>query len=141
MKKIILSICLAFLGLAGLQAQESNFELIEKTLNYYLEGGTSNKFEVLEKAFHPTATMKFVGEEYKEVNALAFFKKGMKPGPKQDRTTRIVSINVAGNAANAQVEIEYPAFTFIDFMSLLKIDGEWKIVSKIFYKKMKNETN
>lgn len=117
-------------------AQESDYQLVEQTVNYYLDGGTNNDFETLKKAFHETATMKFIGKDgYKEVNALEFFS-AIKPGPKQNRKTRIADINIAGNAANARLEIEYPTFTFIDFMNLLKVDGEWKVVSKIFYKKM-----
>lgn len=117
-------------------AQESDYQLVEQTVNYYLDGGTNNDFETLKKAFHETATMKFIGKDgYKEVNALEFFS-GIKPGPKQNRKTRIADINIAGNAANARLEIEYPTFTFIDFMNLLKVDGEWKVVSKIFYKKV-----
>lgn len=108
-----------------------------ETLNYYLEGGTNNDFETLKKAFHSTATMKYLGEEYKEVNALEFFESRMKPGPKQNRKTRIIYSDISGNAANAKLEIEYPTFTFIDYMNLLLIDGEWKIVSKIFYKQEK----
>ena len=122
-----------------IQAQHTELQLIEKCLNHYLVGGTNNDFDVLKQAFHPTARMKFVGESYTEVNALDFFRKGMKPGPKQDRKTRIVSISYSGNAANAQLEIEYPTFFFIDYMHLLKVEGEWKIVSKIFYKKEKLE--
>lgn len=139
MRKILIFVCLTLFGLMRLQAQESQYESIENTLNYYLEGGTANDFDMLKKAFHPTATMKSVGDEYKEVNAIEFFNKNMKPGPKQDRVTRITSINVSGNAANAKIEIEYSTFMFIDYMNMLRIDGEWKIVSKIFYKKMKNE--
>jgi protease I len=63
----------------------------------------------------------------------------MKPGPKQNRKTSISYINVTGTAANARLEIAYPDFAFIDYMNLLKVDGEWKIVSKIFYKKTKEE--
>ncbi|UII78348.1 nuclear transport factor 2 family protein [Flagellimonas sp. CMM7] len=117
-------------------AQESDYQLVEQTVNYYLDGGTNNDFETLKKAFHETATMKFIGKDgYKEVNALEFFST-IKPGPKQNRKTRIADINIAGNAANARLEIEYPTFTFIDFMNLLKVDGKWKVVSKIFYKRM-----
>lgn len=134
MKKVFSVSILILLFTIVLQAQDSDYQLIEKTLSYYLEGGTNNDFEMLEKAFHPTATMKFVGEKYKEVNAVDFFRKAMKPGPKQDRQTRIVSISMAGNAANAQIEIMTPTVTLIDFMNLLKIDGGWKIVSKIFAK-------
>ncbi len=129
-----------FITCAGpLSAQDSDYSLVEKTLNYYLDGGTNNDFSTLKKAFHNTAIMRFVGAEYKEVNALEFFEKGMKPGPKQDRKTRIVYINVTGNAASAKLEIEYPTFSFIDYMHLLKIEGEWKIVSKIFYRKVRDE--
>lgn len=139
MKQILSFASVFLIGIIGLQAQESDLLLIEKTLNYYLDGGTNNDFETLAKAFHPTATMKFVGGEYKEVNALEFFEKGIKPGPKNERKTRVVSVSVNGNAAQAQLEIEYSDFYFIDYMNLLKVEGEWKIVSKIFYKKLKDE--
>ena len=120
-------------------AQSSDYSQIEKTVNYYLEGGTNNDFTTLKKAFHENASMKYIGEEYTEVNALEFFGSRMKPGPAQNRLTRIVSIDVSGHAANAKLEIEYPTFTFVDYMNLLKIDGEWKIVSKIFYRQPKSE--
>ena len=78
------------------------------------------------KAFHPTATMRFMGGEgYTDVNAVDYFRKGMKSGPKQDSITRVISVNIAGNAASAQLEIEYLAFFFIDFMHLLKIEEKW----------------
>ena len=122
------------------QTDLENHSKIAKTLSFYLNGGTNNAFETLSKAFHPTATMKFIDGEgnYKEVNALEFFKKGMKPGPKSDRKTRIVAINTSGTAASAQLEIEYDTFFFIDYMHLFLVEGEWKIVSKIFYKKEKS---
>ncbi len=141
MKQILFAISLVLIVSEGLKGQDSDLKLIEKTLNYYLIGGTNNDFEMLQKAFHPTATMKFIGDGYQEVNAIEFFRNGMKPGPKQDRQTRIAAINVSGNAASARLEIEYPTFTFIDFMNMLKIDGEWKIVSKIFYRASEYEGN
>lgn len=121
------------------QSGAEQYPAVAQAVNYYLEGGTNNDFETLKKAFHETATMKFIanGEEYREVNAIEFFKKGMKPGPKQNRKTRIVSVDIAGDAAFAKLEIEYPTFTFVDYMHLLKVDDEWKIVSKIFYRQEK----
>ena len=139
MKILFTVVPVLFLSYTSIIAQDTDYGLVEKTVNYYLEGGTNNDFETLKKAFHETATMKYIGKEYTEVNALEFFKSGMKPGPKQNRKTRIAYINVAGNAASARLEIEYPTFTFIDYMNLLKIEGEWKIVSKIFHRRMKNE--
>ena len=123
-----------------INAQDHNDEYlaISNTLDYYLTGGTNNDFLMLAKAFHSSATMKFVNNDgYKEVNALEFFKAGMKPGPKQQRTTKIVFIDVSGNSASAKLRISYDGFSFHDYMQLLKIDGEWKITSKIFYKEIK----
>ena len=128
---ILLLICYS----SNLFSQETDYQQIERTVSYYLDGGTNNDFETLKKAFHENATMKYITDDYKEVNALEFFQKAIKPGPKQNRKTRIAYINIAGHAANAKLEIDYPTFTFIDYMNLLKINGEWKVVSKIFYKK------
>ncbi|MEX0363607.1 MAG: nuclear transport factor 2 family protein, partial [Allomuricauda sp.] len=120
----------------GMVNAQSDYELIEQTLGYYMEGGSNRDFNTLKKAFHETATMKYITEEgYKEVNALEFFS-GMKTGNRVNRKNRIAEITVSGHAANARLELEYPDFTFVDFMNLLKIDGEWKIVNKIFYKRV-----
>ncbi len=120
------------------QSQAEDHAQIARTLNYYLVGGTNNDFATLEKAFHTEATMKFMRDgEYKSVNALDFFRKGIKPGPPQDRLTSIVSIDISGNAAQARLLIDYATFRFHDYMQLLKIRGEWKIISKTFYKEDK----
>jgi len=133
MKLILTTLLLVTTSIA--YAQVSDYTLVEETLNYYLVGGTNNDFETLQKAFHKTASMKYIAGDYKEVNAIEFFRKGIKPGPPQKRKTRIVHMNITGHAASAQLEIEYEDFTFVDHMNLLKIDEEWKIVSKIFYRK------
>ena len=138
MKRTII-ICLLSINVSlNTLAQESDYNLVEKTVSYYLDGGTNNDFKTLKKAFHPDARMKFIkGESYTEVNALEFFEKAIKPGPKQNRTSIIEQINIAGNAANARLRIDYPNFYFIDYMNLLKIDGEWKIVNKIIHRENK----
>lgn len=115
------------------QTLADEYLAISETLNYYLDGGTYNDFATLEKAFHPAATMSSFNEgKLRTVNAPDFFRKGIKPGPKQDRQTKIVSVNLSGNAANAVLHIDYATSRFVDYMQLLKIDGKWKIISKMF---------
>ncbi|AXT53388.1 hypothetical protein D1818_22105 [Aquimarina sp. BL5] len=117
-----------------LHAQQTDLERIETTLNYYLTGLVNNDAKTLTKAFHPTATMKWIDKDYKEVNAIKGLTEGMDGSPLKEKIkTRVVSVNISGNAASAQLEIQFPTFTYIDFMHVLKIDGQWKIVSKIFY--------
>ena len=136
MKRTLTLFVLALSPMLATLAQESDYQLVAQTVNYYLVGGTSNDYATLKKAFHETATMKYIAKDgYKEVNALEFFSGMDASKPKQNRITRITNITVSGHAASAQLEIEYPTFSFIDFMNLLKVDGEWKIVNKIFYRK------
>ena len=134
MKITILLLLMSACGAIGLRAQATDLQLIEQTVNHYLEGGTEGDWERFQKAFHPEATMTFVRDAYTSVNALEFFEEGVKTRGKQERQTRVVAISVTGNAASAQLEIIYPKHMFTDYMSLLKIDGEWKIVSKIFHR-------
>lgn len=141
MKRLFLTTFVIVLSLSFGNAQETDYELVAQTVNYYLEGGNNNDYETLKKAFHETATMKYITEEgYQEVNALEFFSGMDASKPKPTRKTRISDITISGHAANARLEIEYETFSFVDFMNLLKIDGEWKIVNKIFYRMPKMST-
>jgi protease I len=44
----------------------------------------------------------------------------------------VVSIDYTDDAGTAKLELDYPGALIIDYMQLLKIDGEWKVVNKIF---------
>jgi hypothetical protein len=46
-------------------------------------------------------------------------------------------LDLVGDAAVAKVVLDYPTVSFADHMSLLKINGQWKIVSKSFHAAMK----
>ncbi len=135
MKKLLLLPFFFLLLLTTARAQDSDYALVEQTVGYYLDGGTNRNFETLKKAFHSSAKIRYMtADGYQEANCLEFFS-GMEPGPKQDRKTRVVSIDVTGIAASAKLEIEYPTFTFVDYMTLMKIEGEWKIVAKVSYRR------
>jgi metallo-beta-lactamase class B len=49
------------------------------------------------------------------------------------RVRRVERLDVSGNAASTMVTLNYPQVLFTDHLSLLKINGEWKIVGKVFY--------
>lgn len=118
----------------GLFAQAKEYEAVAKTVNYYLEGGTNNDLATLLKAFHEEAEVKFINDQNElESKTVKDFFGGMKPGPKSNRKTRVANINISGNAATAHLVIEMPDLEFNDYMTLLKINGEWKIITKIFY--------
>ncbi|MDW3652770.1 MAG: nuclear transport factor 2 family protein [Bacteroidia bacterium] len=114
------------------QAQTSDLQLIEKTINHYFDGMINHNASSIEKAFHPGASMKWMAEKYMDVNAVEALSDYVNSNDPVKTKTRITSINIVGDAANAQLELEYESFYFIDFMHLMKIEGEWKIVSKTY---------
>ena len=61
---------------------------------------------------------------------------GVSGRPAADEAQRrrwIESVDVTGNAAQAKIVLDYPTARLTDYMTLLKIDGQWKIVNKIFH--------
>ncbi|GGG38760.1 hypothetical protein GCM10011344_44590 [Dokdonia pacifica] len=120
------------------QAQNNDLQLIEKTINYYLDGMTTHNATSFEKAFHPNATMKWIDKKYEDVNAIEALSSYVKANDPVKTKTRIMAIHIAEDAASAQLELEYDTFSYIDFMHLLKIDGTWKIVSKTYATRTKS---
>lgn len=58
---------------------------------------------------------------------------GRPPADEAKRKRRIVSVHVTGNSAIGIIELDYPTTHFIDYMTLLKIGNEWRIINKSFY--------
>jgi hypothetical protein len=108
-------------------------EQVKECLQNYMSGVGDR----VEKAFHLSATMKYVDYktgEFKDVPIAEFISR-VKSNPnagKSDRKIEIASMNIEGNAAQAKIRIESGNVIMNDYMNLLKINGEWKIVSKIF---------
>lgn len=115
-------------------AQTSDYAMVEHSINAYLEGDTNKDFKTLKQAFHPNATMKYVSSKsgYQEYNALEVFAAEKGREPEKNRLNSITYISITGKAAHAKLEITYPKRVMVDYVNLLKIDGEWKIVNKIF---------
>ncbi|MBA3892300.1 MAG: nuclear transport factor 2 family protein [Gemmatimonadales bacterium] len=63
----------------------------------------------------------------------------LKPGEADPTRRRVTSVDVTGDAAMAIVELERPDAVVTDYMSLLKVDGRWLIVTKIFARGTRQE--
>jgi hypothetical protein len=102
-------------------------------VNNYLDGGTNGDVKQFESAFVNEAIQRSIGSNGEvigmTVKSLAL---KLKPGQVMSRETRIVSLNYAGIAATATTETIYPTSKIIDLLNLLKINGEWKIVSRVY---------
>jgi len=140
MRKIIFLsvIILIFSFTTKAQTDLKTIQDIQTVLTYYLDGGTNGDSVMFSKAFVPDGQMRFMrNDTIFNVSLKDFMARARNNGVKQDRKTKIESIQVFGNAASAKLTIENTTFYFHDIMSLLKTKDGWKIVGKIFYREEK----
>lgn len=120
------------------QTDLKTIQEIQTVCTYYLDGATNGDSVMFSKAFVPDGQMRYMrNDTIMNVSLKDFMARVRNTGVKQDRKTKIESIQVFGNAATAKLTIEYPTFYFHDIMSLLKTKDGWKIVNKIFYREDK----
>lgn len=138
MKKIdfIFSIVLMFTFAGMVCAQHSDKDAVRVPLENYLKGHATGDGEYMKKAFHTEGNLIFIRDGKYTTRSFADYIAGMSGKSATDEAKRkrwIESVHIVGNAAFATIILDYPSAKFTDYMSLLKIDGEWKIVNKTFY--------
>ena len=143
MKKYLLFIAL-IVSLFSIHAlgQASDKDAVRVPLENYIKGHATGDGEFMRKAFHTEGNLIFIRDGKYSTRSFADYIGGFTGKPAADEAGRkrsIESIDVAGNAASAKIVLDYPTTRFVDYMSLLKINGEWKIVNKIFYAEPKQK--
>jgi hypothetical protein len=121
---------------AGTQAQTSETDAVKVPLNNYLQGHATGDPDFIRKAFHPDAKIIAVTDGKLFSRTVEEFAKVFtgKPAADEARRKRLIgNIDITGNTATAKIVLDYPAVKFTDLMSLIKIDGEWKIINKTYY--------
>ncbi len=131
-------------GFAGTAlAQTSEESAVRVPLENYIKAHATGDPEYARKAFHSEGNMIWIREgKYSSENFDSFIKRAFTGKPaadegKRKEGRRIEAVDIAGNAAVARIVLDYPTVKFVDYMTLLKIDGEWKIVNKSFYAESK----
>lgn len=157
MKKVIfLSICLFAFGLTLLaqdQKAKEETELIKEVIqSAYVDGLCNNAdVEAIKNGFHPEFTLLSIRRD----NVLGktriddwteYAKKGEERGLKYSFQNELTSIkyqfiDVSGTAAVAKIDFyEGGVLKFVDYISLLKFEDGWKIVSKSYFALPKDKT-
>jgi len=129
---------LAFAGFS----QTPEKDAVRVPLENYIKGHATGDGEYMRKAFYPEGNLIFIRDGKYTTRSFADYIGGFTGKPADDESKRkrsIESIDVTGNAASARIVLDYPTTRLVDYMSLLKIDGEWKIVNKIFYAEPKQK--
>lgn len=113
----------------------NDYQAVKDTLNKYLEAGKKGKSEIMKQAFHKDAIM--YNADNGEINggkikALFDYIDNNPAAPEIE--AEITSIDIAGNIAYARVESNnWHGARFSDMFLLLKDNGVWKILTKVFY--------
>lgn len=133
----LIALCLSY-ALSFSQTQDDR-QAIEQTVGYYFKGAAEKDIESMRKAFHPDAKMMSVRDgKLITVSMPEWFERiANNPSPSKANYRKIVSVDFSGNAAAVKAESDFATFQFLDYLSLLKIDGKWIIINKIFYRKEK----
>ncbi len=108
---------------------------IEAVMQTYIEGGRSGNIDILRPIFHELATIcGYVGPDLFAGPIDMFYDWHSENGPAADLVDGDIRIDVEGSAASARVELDnWTGHRFTDFFTLVKIDGHWQIMSKVFY--------
>jgi 4-oxalocrotonate tautomerase len=112
---------------------QTDYENIMLILQQYFDGLYEADIEKLKSIFHEDVVLKAPGfrrnrDEWLEAVAT-------RPVPKDDNfeyAFNILSIEIINDQAMAKVNAPLPAGHYVDYLGLLKEDGKWSIVNKMF---------
>lgn len=109
---------------------------VRAAIEHYFRGHATGDGAHFRRVFHPESKLFWVRDAKFSSRTSEEYIAGSRGTPAADEAQRKRSIDwidVTGDAAVAKVRLVYPEVTFVDYMSLLKLDGEWKIVNKTFH--------
>ncbi len=124
---------------AAMPAAVPDFAGVIEMLRDYFDGLYDCDTRRFDRVFHPQARYYCAtsGELLHLGMADYFPIVDKRPSPRSQghiRTDRILSIEFAGPVtAIAKVECSIPGKSFTDLLALVRLDGSWRIVSKVFH--------
>ena len=107
-------------------------ESVNKVVEIYVESMKESSADKVREAFHPNA--KVVGHlhgDFLEMSTEDFaeFVAAQEPA---DVEYEILSTVVEGTTAAVKIRDKYLGITFLDTLSLIKVDDQWSIYNKLF---------
>ena len=111
------------------------YDAITKTVQNYINGGKTGRTADMKLAFHPDATIfGYIGPDLFAGPIQGLFDWNDQNGAATELEGRITSIDLVETVATVRLELDnWTGHRFTDFFTLLKVDGEWKIMNKVFH--------
>ncbi|MDC7712366.1 nuclear transport factor 2 family protein [Vogesella indigofera] len=113
------------------------YDAIVEVLNQYCDGGVKADSRIMQPAFSEQATIFGIDADNKLTGGpiqglFDIIDSAFRPSP--EAKAAIVRIDIVGTAASARIDTnDISGFCFTDFFNLLKVEGKWTIVSKIYH--------
>ena len=113
----------------------SEYDAITRTVQLYIDGGKSGRGADMKAAFHPDATIfGYIGPDLFAGPIQGLFDWNDQNGPATELQGRITSIDIIETIATVRLELDnWTGHRFTDLFTLLRVDGEWKIMNKVFH--------
>jgi hypothetical protein len=125
----------AFGSQAGADAVRE-YDEVRGVVQLFLDGEAKGDTAKLNEASHPDARMfgSVAGTRYDMPIAEFIEMAAKEPGDTGNHRARILSVQQTGDAAAAVVAEEgyWGSLCFTDYFQLARIEGKWKVVSKLF---------
>ena len=116
-------------------ANLTEYDIIAGVVQHYLDGARSGRGDDMRPAFHEDATIfGYVGADLFAGPIQGLFEWNDQNGPATELQARIASIDIVDTVATVRLELDnWTGYRFTDMFTLLKVDGEWKIMNKVFH--------
>lgn len=113
----------------------SDYDAITQTVQNYINGGKTGRTADMKLAFHSDATIfGYIGTDLFAGPIQGLYDWNDQNGAATELEGRITSIDLAGTVATVRLELDnWSGHRFTDMFTLLRVDGEWKIMNKVFY--------
>ncbi len=110
-------------------------DAIAKTVQHYIDGAKSGRGDDMKPAFHKDATIfGYAGADLFAGPIQRLFAWNDENGPATGLQARIASIDLIGTIATVRLELNnWTDHRYTDLFTLLQVDGEWKIMNKVFH--------
>ena len=113
----------------------SEHDAITKVVQVYVDGGKSGKGDEMKPSFHKDATVfGYIGPNLFAGPIQKLFDWNDENGPATGLQSRIANIDLIDTVATVRLELDnWTGLRFTDLFTLLKVEGEWKIMNKVFH--------
>ena len=113
----------------------SEHDVIAGVVQHYIDGAKSGRGDDMRPAFHEDATIfGYIGADLFAGPIQELFDWNDENGPATGLQARIAKIDLIDTVATVRLELDnWTGHRFTDLFKLLKVDGVWKIMNKVFH--------